>query len=87
MATIQTTIEIKEGDGLHARPASELAALAKTFKSDITLGFASKEANARSIISMLALGLKKGSVINLKADGEDSEEAIQEVIKFFENIH
>jgi phosphocarrier protein len=87
MATIETKIEIKEGDGLHVRPASELATLAKTFKSDIVLSFASKEANARSIISVLALGLKKGSIINLKADGEDSEEAIQEVVKFFENIH
>lgn len=87
MAIIETKIEIKEGDGLHARPASELAALAKTFKSNITLSFASKKANARSIISVLALGLKKGSIINLKVDGEDSEEAIQEVVKFFENIH
>jgi phosphotransferase system HPr (HPr) family protein len=51
------------------------------------LQFASKEANARSIISVLALGLKGGSVVNLKAEGEDCEDAIQEIVNFFENIH
>lgn len=87
MAIKVTRIEIKEINGLHVRPAAELAGLAKKFKSDIILGYASKEANARSIISVLALGLKKGSVIDLKVDGEDYQEATQEVVSFFESIH
>ena len=86
MATIITKIEIKEANGLHARPAAELSTLAKKSKSNITLCFASKEASAASIISVLALGLKKGSIIDLKVDGEDSEKATQEIITFFENL-
>ena len=86
MATIITKIEIKEANGLHARPAAELSTLAKKFNSNITLCFASKEASAASIISVLALGLKKGSIIDLKIDGEDSEKATQEIITFFENL-
>lgn len=82
----ETQITIAESNGLHARPAAELAALAKRFQSTITLGHASKEANARNIISVLALGLKQGSVVHLKVEGEDSEEALQEVVRFFENI-
>ncbi len=80
-------IEITEANGLHARPAAELAALAKQFQSTIILGFGSKEANARNIISVLALGLKKGSVIDLKIEGEDSGEALQKIVEFFENLH
>ena len=83
----ETTIEIREGNGLHARPAAELAALAKRFTSSIVLSSAGKEANTRNIISVLGLGLKKGSVIDLKVEGEDSDEAFQEVVRFFENIY
>ncbi|MDR0412900.1 MAG: HPr family phosphocarrier protein [Dysgonamonadaceae bacterium] len=86
MAVKVTEIEIKEGDGLHARPAAELAALARTFGSSITLSVASKKANAGSIISVLALGLKKGSVATLKVEGEDCEEATAAMVKFFDNI-
>ena len=86
MATKITKIEIKEANGLHARPAAELSILAKKFKSNIILCFASKEANAGSIISVLALGLRKGSIIELRVDGEDCEEATREVLSFFENL-
>ncbi|MBF6628007.1 MAG: HPr family phosphocarrier protein [Proteiniphilum sp.] len=82
----EAIIAINESNGLHARPAAELAALAKRFKSCITLTTGLKEANAKSVISLLTLGLKQGSVINLKIEGEDSEEAIQEVTSFFENM-
>ncbi|WP_349678725.1 HPr family phosphocarrier protein [Proteiniphilum sp. UBA5384] len=83
----EAIIEIKESSGLHARPAAELAVLAKKFKSSITLQFESKEANAKSVINLLTLGLKKGSVINLKVEGDDCEDAIREVIQFFKYIH
>ncbi len=85
METIK--IEITEANGLHARPAAELAALAKQFQSTIILGFGAKEANARNIISVLALGLKKGSAIDLKIEGEDSGEALHKIVDFFENLH
>ena len=83
----EIVIEIGESDGLHARPAAELAVLAKRFKSSIVLKSAAKEANAKSVISILALGLKQGSIVNLKAEGEDCEEAIREIIIFFNHIH
>lgn len=83
----ETIITIKGSNGLHARPAAELAALAKKFKSSIVLRFESREANAKSIINLLALGLKKGSAVHLKVEGEDGEDAIREVTNFFENIH
>ena len=86
MATKETKIEIKEANGLHARPAAELSNLAKKFKSKITLCYASKEANAVSIISVLALGMKKGSIIDLKVDGDDCEEATQEITNFFNDL-
>ena len=87
MLVRETEIEIRESDGLHARPAAGLAGLAKRYKSSIVLKCASKEANARSIISLLALGLKKGSIVTLKVTGEDCEEAMQETVNFFEHLH
>lgn len=83
----ETKVEIIEGNGLHARPAAELAALAKRFASSIVLSSGGKEANPRNIISVLALGLKSGSVIDVRVEGDDSEEALQEIVRFFENLH
>ncbi len=83
----EAIIAINESNGLHARPAAELAAMAKKFKSSITLTAGSKVANAKSVISLLTLGVKQGSEINLKIEGEDSDVALQEVTSFFENMH
>lgn len=82
----ETTIEIKEANGLHARPAATLATIAKQYQSTILLRSGEKEANPRNIISVLALGLKKGSVIELRAEGEDSEEALHALVEFFNNL-
>lgn len=83
----EAIIAINESNGLHARPAAELAAMAKKFKSSITLTAGSKVANAKSVISLLTLGVKQGSEINLKIEGEDSDVALQKVTSFFENMH
>ena len=59
MYTKQTII--KNISGLHARPASEFVALAKTFESKITIKKLETEnavaANAKSIIKVLAQGI------------------------------
>ena len=82
----EAIIAINESNGLHARPAAELAAMAKRYKSNITLTAGSKVANAKSVISLLTLGVKQGSEINLKIEGEDSEDAMHEVTTFFEKM-
>lgn len=65
--------------GLHARPASELTKVASSFTSDIKIIVGSKEGNAKSIMNIMALGIKKDDEIMIEANGSDEEEAIKKI--------
>jgi multiphosphoryl transfer protein len=75
----QIEIVIHNRTGLHARPAKVLVNLAKQFKSDIRLQHGEKKANAKSMVSVLTLGVISGSEITVQADGVDEETAIAEL--------
>ncbi len=76
-------IVIHNPTGLHARPAKIFVSTAKQFKSSIQVRYGDKKANAKSLISVLALGIKTGGNIQILIDGEDAtaaEEALEAVI-------
>ncbi|MGE4485985.1 MAG: HPr family phosphocarrier protein [Oscillospiraceae bacterium] len=70
---------VKNKTGLHARPAATFATMAAKFKSKISiknLDTDSKEVNAKSVVSVLTLGMSKGTKARITADGEDADEAV-----------
>ena len=72
------TIEITHPAGLHARPASLFVQTANKFSSDISvqnLTTKSNQANAKSILSVLTLGIMQGHQIEIIAKGEDAKES------------
>src|SRR6266852_913069 len=75
----QVDLIIQNRTGLHARPAKALVNLAKQFKSDINLQHGAKRANAKSMISVLTLGVVSGSGITVQANGVDEDKAIAEI--------
>lgn len=62
--------------GLHARPASQLIAAARTYQSVITIEKENKTANPKSLLSVLALNVNQHDRIRVIAEGEDEDEAI-----------
>lgn len=80
-------IQITNPSGLHARPGSDFVNLAKKFESKIKLFRLDKPekiANAKSIVFVLSLGIKKDMVIEIQADGADEKEAVEELVAFVE---
>ena len=67
--------------GLHARPATIFVEKAGEFKSDIKIGAKDKEVNAKSIMSVMSLGIDGGDEITLTIDGEDEDKAMEELAK------
>ncbi len=76
----QLDLTIINPTGLHARPAAVFVKTAKKFKSKVTVLHGSKKANAKSVISVLALGVENGGQIQLIIEGED-EDTAQEILK------
>ncbi|GEO36001.1 phosphoenolpyruvate--protein phosphotransferase [Skermanella aerolata] len=76
-AGYRADVEVIGGTGLHARPASVFVALAKQFRSDIRVYHDGKTANGKSMVSMLRLGVERGGVITITADGPDAAKALE----------
>lgn len=69
-------VEVQNQVGLHARPATFFIQKANEFKSSIWVEKDERKVNAKSLLGVLSLGITKGTVINIIADGVDEEEAV-----------
>ncbi|MEE3928500.1 HPr family phosphocarrier protein [Mycoplasmopsis ciconiae] len=67
--------------GLHARPATIIVGTAGKFKSDCKIVSNGREGNLKSIMNVMALGVKHGGTITIKVSGEDEEQAIEAIEK------
>lgn len=76
----EITFELKNDTGLHARPAAVLAKTAGKFKGKITLKVGSKSTDAKSIMALMSLGLKKGDVFTLCTEEDEAAVAIEKLI-------
>ncbi len=80
----QRDMEIKNKLGLHARAAAKLVHTAARFKSDIKLRKGDEEVDAKSILGILLLAAGRGSVLTVKANGEDEREALDAIEQLIE---
>mgnify|MGYP000127511575 CR=1 FL=1 len=76
---------IKDELGLHARPAGLLVKEAAKFKSAITLDSGAKKADAKRIMAVMSMGVKKGVEVTVSIEGEDEDAAYETIKKFFED--
>ena len=84
---IAKKLTIGAQDGLHARPAGDLVKLVKSFPgTQVTMSTEARTVNASSILSILSLALKKGTEVEIKADGPAEDKALAEVIRFLESL-
>jgi phosphotransferase system HPr (HPr) family protein len=79
-------VQVVNETGLHARPASLFIAEAMKFKSNITLIKEGKTANGKSMLNVLSLGMNKGTVITIKAEGDDEQLAVEKLVDFIANL-
>lgn len=76
----EETIVVEAPNGLHARPVTELVKLVKSFDgTEVTIATAAKKVKATSMLSILSLGLKKGTEIVIAAEGGDEKSAVEAV--------
>lgn len=74
--------QIRNEHGLHARPGTVLVNTIKQFNSEITvtnLDGSGKPANGRSLMKVVALGVKKGHHLRFTAQGDDAELALNAI--------
>jgi phosphotransferase system HPr (HPr) family protein len=81
-ASAELTVE--HDHGLHLRPAADFVRLASRYRSEIKLSNltrgGARQANARSLLEVTALGVNRGHVVRLAAAGDDAEEAVAALV-------
>lgn len=73
-------VTVKNPAGLHARPAAHFVRTAASFQSTIRVRNLSRdsarEADAKSILSVMTLGIEHGHQISISAEGPDETAAV-----------
>jgi phosphoenolpyruvate-protein phosphotransferase len=80
---VSDMIAIRDPDGLHARPAARLASTARQYEARLTLRKGDREANAKSLVSLMQLDVRQGDQVQLLASGDGAERAIDAVFSRF----
>ena len=83
---VEREVLINNPTGLHARPASLLVAMAAKSKAKVTILFNNKTINAKSMLSVLGGGIRKGSTIVVVADGEDEQATVDGICDLIEHF-
>ncbi len=81
---IEKQITIINKLGLHARATAKLIAVTNEFTSTIELGKGGQYVNAKSIMSVMMLAASQGTVLDIRVDGEDEEDALAAVEEIVE---
>ena len=82
MPQIEKEITVMNLQGLHARPAAMFVQIANKYDSKIMVKKDNENVNGKSIMGILMLGAQHKSIIKITADGEDAQEAINELEGF-----
>ncbi len=76
-ATTVRRLKVGFKHGIHTRPAALLAGSVRSLTADVRIAAHGREANARSIVALMALGVEAGEEIEIRASGPDAQAALQ----------
>ncbi len=82
------TVTITNPSGLHARPAAVFVKTASEFASTVLVRRAedgTEGKDAKSILTLMGLGLGSGTEIEISAEGADEQEAVNALVELVES--
>ncbi|MBJ7449105.1 MAG: HPr family phosphocarrier protein [Parachlamydiales bacterium] len=78
-------VRVKNILGLHTRPATVIVRLLKNCKSDVWFTYKRETINAKSIMSILMLGIKRNAKLTITVEGEDAGNTMTSLLHAFDN--
>lgn len=75
---VSRNLTVKNKQGFHLRPANEFATAMSAFSSEVTLVYGEKEVNGKSLMNIVAAGIRGGGKLEVRCDGADENEALAE---------
>ena len=76
LASSETIVQLPAKVDLHARPAAAFVRTAMRYAASITVVAGEREADAKSLLSVLGLGARRGTELRLRAEGREAARAV-----------
>ena len=80
----ETSVEIANERGLHARASAKFVKLAATFDAEVTVSREGQTVDARSIMGLMMLAAGPGSTIEITAEGVEAQPAVDALVALVE---
>ena len=78
---VKKELKIINPQGIHMRPANEFASAMGEFSCEVTVVYGDDEINGKSLMNMIAAGIRGGSTVEVRCEGEDEKEALEKAEK------
>lgn len=82
---VSKIVTITNAQGFHMRPAVMFAGEMGKFTCDITFKFNGSDVNAKSLMNIIAAGIKCGATVEIVCDGADEQAALQKAVELIES--
>lgn len=82
---IAREFEIRNRLGIHARPASLFVKIASRYDAEVMVQNGDSKVSGKSIMGLMTLAVSCGTRLRVTAEGEDAEEALDELTALIEN--
>ncbi len=82
---IQTSTNISNELGLHARASAKLTKLAGSFPCEVWMSKGERRVNAKSIMGVMMLAAGMGSTLQIETNGVQEQEAMDALLALIAN--
>ena len=81
---IERTATIRNGQGIHCRPSAKIVTEASRHSCQILVLAEAGEADLRSLLSLVSLGLQEGTTVKIQVTGADEVAVCDQMVELFE---
>lgn len=82
--TLEKVVTVSNPMGIHMRPADLLSRAAGRFQCEVLIEKDGQAIDGKSIMSILTLGARRGTQLNLRISGVDAQQAMDALCELFE---
>ncbi|MDD6207874.1 MAG: HPr family phosphocarrier protein [Clostridiales bacterium] len=82
---ISKKVTIHDPMGLHLRPAGTFCKYAIQFQSHVEIKKGNATVNGKSLLNVLAAGIKENDTIEIICNGADEKEALEKLVSLVDN--
>lgn len=81
----RATVCVTQADGLHLRPLSLIAELARRHNAEVLLRNGERSADAKNVLDLMTLDAPRGAEIVIETSGPDAQVALDELLALFQS--